>query len=1101
VAAETQSGKAELKSSGSPPARIGVFARSGDYWEIGLGAARFPIKDIKGLGYIQRLLQYPSKEFHALDLLGVSQKSIVASNTLVGPEEALPVGITIRRGLSGDSGEMLDAQSKREYKRRLDELNEMLEDQRERGNHERADQIEEEVEILTHVMQRAVGIGGRDRRAGSNAERARLNITRAIKTAIQSISEQNAPLGELLDRSIRTGAFCSYLPDVESPVAWQFSIEGGGLFASTPRVESTLLYPRELDPVAYRHDRTAFVGRDAEQSALHGILERVCGGVGSVVMVAGAPGVGKTRIITEFCRRAVDKGTYTLAGACYDRDDAVPFVPFVEMFESALSRTPDLLTFRNALGDEAPEIARLVPHLRRLFQDLPPSLDLPPDRTRRMLFSAVAQALWRVAGGLPLLLVLDDLQWADEGTLSLLSHLARTFAQQPVFIVGTYRDNELNLGGLLGKTLDDLIRAQLLSRLTLGGLSEVAVGEMIEALSGRKAPAQLVKLLFEETEGNPFFVEELFRHLRERGTLFDKNGDFRGNLTPDDIDIPESLHIVIGRRVARLDASTREMLCAAAVHGPSFAFDALQNSMSIDEDLLLDNVEEAQRAGLIAGSGQHADARFRFSHELVRQTILAGISQPRRQRLHIRVAQAIEHTYGVEAEDHAADLAHHLWRAGRAADPSKTIRYLAIAAKQAVTSSASKEAIGHLTRELQLLKGLPHDAERDRQELEAQASLGVALQNVKGYGASDVEQTYARAKALAEELGDTAQLISILRGKAYFHGVRAEYVKALELGREILRIGQQKPEYLVEGELTLGLQSLYLGNIGASRKHLERAIGSETAEQKAPRMVQYMGHSKATCLSYLARTLWLLGYPDQALQRSREALALAESMSLPITQAQAQGMHSLLYQVRRELALADEWCDRTIVYANEHGFAYWLALCSIMKVWLVGQAGQGETALNQFSAGLEQYRGTGAKLGLSWLLTLLAELSARVGQIEKGLRAIDDAHDHIRATGERYYEAESFRLKGELLIKAGENRLLADAETCFMTSLEIARSQGAKSWELKTVTSLARLWRDQHSKSKARRLLASTYGWFTEGFDTPDLRDAKQLLEELTRSG
>jgi len=251
------------------------------------------------------------------------------------------------------------------------------------------------------------------------------------------------------------------------------------------------------------------------------------------------------------------------------------------------------------------------------------------------------------------------------------------------------------------------------------------------------------------------------------------------------------------------------------------------------------------------------------------------------------------------------------------------------------------------------------------------------------------------------------------------------------------------------------------------------------------------------CFSYLSRTLWLLGYPDQALRRSQEGLALAQTLSMPMSLAQAQGMHALLYQVRREMALAQDWCEKTIVYATEHGFPYWSTLCSIIKGWLLDQKEQSDIGVIQFRQGLGGYRATGAKLGLSWMLALLAELLVKKGQAEEGLQVMVEALEHIKTTGERYCEAEVHRLNGELWLAKGGPDASSAAETCFLQALQTARNQGAKAWELRTATSLARLWWSQSRAREAQELLTSVYDWFSEGFTTGDLRDANRLLEEL----
>ncbi len=439
--------KGRSNSVGDSPAQNGVFAIKGDYWTVGLGASTFPIRDLKGLGYIRRLLQHPGQEFHAFDLLASASGDPNTPDTIVGREEALPVGVTVRAGLTGDAGEILDAQAKREYKRRLQELNEELEEQRERGNHERADKLETEIDFVARELERSIGLGGRDRHTGSNAERARLNVTRAIKNAVQKISDQHAGLGELLDHTIRTGSFCCYLPDRDRPVAWQFSTNGSAVAreVSVPAPEP-IVPSRDTSFLRGYIEGTAFIGRDAERATLLHALDQAERGQGKIVVISGTAGVGKTRIAAEIAAEASRRGMLTFVGACYDRAEPVPFIPFVEILEAALAQRDWAATFRDALGSDAAEIARLVPQLRRAFPDIPAPAELPPEQSRRVLFGAVTEMITRIARNTPSLFLLDDLQWADDGSLLLLSHLAPYIRELPVMIVATVRDFEVQPG-------------------------------------------------------------------------------------------------------------------------------------------------------------------------------------------------------------------------------------------------------------------------------------------------------------------------------------------------------------------------------------------------------------------------------------------------------------------------------------------------------------------------------------------------------------------------------------------------------------------------------------------------------------------------------
>jgi AAA ATPase domain len=325
----------ESASHGSPSAQVGIFARSGVYWTISYGGTTFSLKDIKGLSYIQRLLRHPGEEFHALDLL--NEPGAGPGFETTSRDKALSQGGSVA-GL-GDAGEMLDARAKQDYKRRLRELTGELEDLRERDNQERAEKVESEIEFLTREIARAVGLGGRDRRAGSVAERARLSATRTIKAALQKVAEHHPSLGEMLGRSVRTGSFCCYFANPRVPITWQFSLEGAKPSVETEATACFLLRG-ETRLLWALTGRTTFVGREVERTTLRRYLERARHGEGSVVMIGGAPGVGKTRIAGEVGAEASLRGCLVLVGSCYDREDSVPFIPFIEILEAELALAP-----------------------------------------------------------------------------------------------------------------------------------------------------------------------------------------------------------------------------------------------------------------------------------------------------------------------------------------------------------------------------------------------------------------------------------------------------------------------------------------------------------------------------------------------------------------------------------------------------------------------------------------------------------------------------------------------------------------------------------------------------------------------------------------
>jgi class 3 adenylate cyclase/tetratricopeptide (TPR) repeat protein len=468
---------------------------------------------------------------------------------------------------------------------------------------------------------------------------------------------------------------------------------------------------------------TPLVERDPERAALRRAVDEALAGRGRLVLVAGEAGVGKSRLVGEISAEADARGMRVLTGHCVDADGSAPYLPFVEMIEEAVSNPRSPLTLREALRGVAPEVARIAPALRRLVPGIGPAVELPPELAQRYVWNSMGEFLTRAAQRLPLLLVLEDLHWADESTVLLTEYLAPLMSELPVLIVGTYRDGEVDVGSPLARAISQLERRRQVDRIRLERLSLGGVRTMVEALAKQPAPEKLVHLIESETEGNPFFVEEVYLHLAESGALFDENGRVRQDMEVAESNVPETVRMVLGQRLERLSPPARQALTVAAVVGRVFAPDLVSEVGRTDPDALVDALDEAEHAHLVSPMRQ--DGWLMFSHELIRQTLLADISMLKRERLHLRAADAIEHAFADDVEAHAAELTHHLSLAGRFADPARRVRYLGIAGRRAFDAAAFGDAVGHFERALELV---PPDDRASRAELLEQLAMAVRSQ-------------------------------------------------------------------------------------------------------------------------------------------------------------------------------------------------------------------------------------------------------------------------------------------------------------------------------------------------------------------------------------
>ena len=454
------------------------------------------------------------------------------------------------------------------------------------------------------------------------------------------------------------------------------------------------------EPPSGLEGQTPFVDRDDERAALRHCVDRANEANGGLVVVAGSAGVGKTRLVEEVGAEARARGLQFFIARCDETSQRDPYMPLVEVLEAVRRRlSPE--NFRDLIGEHAGEIARLLPDLRRRYADIPPQAEVPPDEERRYLFATVEQVLARLAAIRPVVILLDDLQWADEPSLRLIDYLAAELQELAILIVATYVSEEVPAGSPLHEMLTKLHRRQLVESISVGDLGESDVRGLLAAVGETPPPAALVRALYEATKGNPFFLEEVVHQLSDQGRLF--TGAQWRDLEHEDLDVPESVRFTIESRLEKLQPNTRHVLTTASLVGRDFGFDLLEVLGDLREDDLVDAIDEAERARLITSVIDDDEVHFAFSHELIRRTLLTELTLTRQQRLHRRVADALEQVHETSLAEHAAPIAYHLERAGRWADSDRTIRFLIMAGKRALQAAAYSEALAHFERALSLL--------------------------------------------------------------------------------------------------------------------------------------------------------------------------------------------------------------------------------------------------------------------------------------------------------------------------------------------------------------------------------------------------------------
>jgi predicted ATPase len=636
------------------------------------------------------------------------------------------------------------------------------------------------------------------------------------------------------------------------------------------------------------------------------------------------------------------------------------------------------------------------------------------------------------------------------------------------------------------------------TQLTLSRLSRPQIVQMITQLvRGKTLPVEVIEQVIAKTDGVPLFVEELCKMILESGLLREETDRYvlTGPLPP--VAIPTTLHDALMARLDRLTTG-RAVAQLGAVLGREFPYALLQAVAPGDEATLQHGLAQLVEAEVLYQRGRLPQATYVFKHALIQEAAYQSLLKSTRQQYHQRIAQVLAAQFAEIAGTQPELLAHHYTEAGLS-EPA--VGYWQRAGERAVQRSAHVEAVSHLTRGLEVLQALPATPERSRQELLLQTTLGPALMAVKGYAALEVEHAYARARVLCQQIGNTPQFFLVLRGLWWFYLLRAELQTARELGEQLLDLARRAHDsaLLLEAHYTLGNTLNFLGELAAAQAHLEQGIALYDHQQHRTYTLLHGQDPGVFCHSYAAVTLWLLGYPDQALQRSHEALTLAEEVAHPLSLAFALFFTAILHFFRRERSLVQTRAEAVITLAAEHGFAHWWALGTMLQGWARAMQGQGAEGIAQLRQGLADWQATGARGAGPYYLAMLGEAYGQGGQAEEGLRVLAEALALVNAGGERRHEAELYRLKGELLLKAecGVQHAALPAGECFQQALAVARHQQAKALELRAAMSLGRLWQQQGKQMEARRLLAPIYGWFTEGFDTADLQEARGLLETL----
>ncbi|HKT94937.1 MAG TPA: adenylate/guanylate cyclase domain-containing protein [Paraburkholderia sp.] len=850
--------------------------------------------------------------------------------------------------------------------------------------------------------------------------------------------------------------------------------------------------------VAAHRGLARFVGRQAELERLHGALGRATAGHGQIVGVVGEAGVGKSRLFHEFKERS-QRGCLILETFSVSHGKAFPYLPLIELLRNyfQISAQDDerrcrekvtgrILTLERSLEDLLPYVLYLLGAGEADSTVATMDARIRRDRT----FDAIKRLIERESQNQPVQLLFEDLQWLDSETEAFLAFLIEHVANARIILLLNFRPDYRPAWSARTNYFQTRLDA----------LGPAEAHDLLGVLLGDDPGlAPLKERILEKTEGNPFFMEEVVQTLVEEGALLGGAGHYRIAKTPAELHIPTTVHGVLASRMDRLPIAEKTLLQHLAIVGKEFPWSLIRQVVDQTEDELRRLLSHLEATEFIYERPAFPEIEYTFKHALTQEVAASSLLSGQRSLLHERTAQAIEALYAGRLNEYCSELAHHYSLSSNA---QKAVEYLHRAGQQAVERSAGLDAMRHFQTALALLERLPDTPERARQELALRLSLGPALMAARGYASPEVAATYTRALELCEQIGDCSQLFPAQFGLRTYYSLRADYATAQDLGERLLRIAcnAHDPDLLVEAHSALGSSSFFQGDFCIAREHQEKMRALYVREQHRAHAFVYGMDPGVRTLSIASWTQWYLGCPDQARERSREALALAHTVSQPFGLAFALVSAAMLHLIRQEPQLAQEYAEAAITLSSEQGFPYYLAWATILRGSSLVEQGNAGDGIEQMTQGLAAYQATGAELSHTYFLGMLAAARGRIGRVREGLDALADALAVVDKTGEHFHEAELHRLKGELILEHSCDRAdRQQAEACFQKAIAIAADQRATSLQLRATLSLARLWQTQGRTGEAGKMLSRVYDAFTEGADTADLQQAKALLSDLAK--
>jgi class 3 adenylate cyclase/predicted ATPase len=857
---------------------------------------------------------------------------------------------------------------------------------------------------------------------------------------------------------------------------------------------------------AARDDLPRLVGRQNEVKAIADCWESTRRGVGGAFLLLGEAGIGKSRILRAARDRVRSDTASVMHFQCSPFFANTALHPVIEYLErtlpiaadeprsARLARLEALVSVR--YGRPARDAALIASILSLRIEDQSNLRGMNPARQKEETLRALADLVAAIAHEQPSLILFEDLHWADPTTMQLLEQLLEHLCALPLLILMTSR----HVFPPKWEAMSYVVS------LTITRLDRSESAELALNLAGKPLPPGLLERIVAKTDGVPLYLEEITRAVVESNSLRDAGDRYEHIGSNSAVEIPSTLRDSLMERLDRL-SSDKGVVQIASVFGREFSYDMLDAVGIFSSQELSESLERLAHSGFLLRRGKPSDAgsAYAFKHALIQEAAYDSLLKSNRQKLHHKIASVLEERYPQTLEQKPELIAHHYAEAGMHGRASP-LWYQA--GKNAASRSANVEAIGHLSKALDSLKKTLDQSSQDRAELHIQTLLGNVLMATKGYADPDVGRTFDRARALCDRMdNDARQLGPVMYGLWMYYLVRGELQVARDLSAQLWQQAENGHESspLLEACRVAGMTAFFSGDFPSARRYLEQGVAIYNPDTHRGHAYQYGTEPGVACLCYLAATLWILGFADQALARLKQGLALAESSQHAFSRSFALFFASMLHQYRRETDEAQRLAAADITLSRDDGFVLWLAMATIVHGWTNVEQGESVKGLAEMNAGLAAYQATGAGLARSYTLSLLAEGYMKAGQSDHAVMVLNESLDACSRTGEAVFQAELYRLKGELALQSaavygGAEQCpttgMRAAEECFLRSLEVSHAQCARAFELRAAMGLCRTWRVMGKSDDARRVLAEVYEKFGEGLKLPDLIEAESLLKE-----